>query len=452
MRVSLLYLKEILNPLLLHQNIIYLILSFLDIRSLCILEMSSKYSFQNVINDLNFWILLSHKYNINDETNLYEENIKQSEKLLFIKNLKQKIVEHYLKDLNNENKINTTHIADILLRNGRYFDYVFNNDDLKVNFLIEISKSSRAGCKLCGEQIIQAIRGVVKCDFIYPQYFHLTCFIKLLKKSNVNLIEQVNIDINNIEIKEKVNNYLKEYFTENKSEILRKEGNLKSKNPFVYCCDNCNKLILFKPIMKIDNLKERNYYCETCYESLFKSKGIIDDLYCNLNYNIKFTCNKCEKPIKDCVFHCNVCENYNLCFECHNDLKKLEKQQHEHNLFSIGNVSSNEINNQIINIDEQKTSDFSLNNLSSNQTSNYLSNMKIKIKGIKKQQEVLHVLFVEINNEDVILNETIDEIRKSHPQELIDYFINRIIINKVNTEKRKGYSDESENNTLKKRK
>ncbi|KAL9643085.1 hypothetical protein ABK040_003886 [Willaertia magna] len=453
MRISLLYENGVLNTL-------------LQIPTLSKVGMSSKNTFQHVFTNINFWTSLAIKYNADEVEDEKEKSKKiKCKKEKLIKELKQSIIHRYL----NPN-INKPSIIEFDSPFANSFDT--NPKHYIEHYAIQITRfECRCKSSDCNEKIIPvgAIRGAVLYYYTGMNenynfhnntryYFHWNCFQKHLKNNNVNSIKGIHLD--NIGENKKL---IIKYFKELRREKLREEGNLPSVVPYVYCCDICNKLIsilirLTKPIDDCNESKEKNKfidYCMDCFKRIYNNNRNVKAY----KENIKtFTCDRCSKKIEDCIFHCQSCENHNLCNECFIQLTKEPEKQHEHCFFCIGksfieNQNSNSLNNDITNKElsdvtvskEGRTEIHTTSSANDSSLIQSLSKMCIKITGIKKNQDKLFVYFVEIGKEDTTLKSTMDEIRKSHPQEIISYFLSRISCYQRNTEKRKECNQDNDN-------
>ncbi|KAL9651093.1 hypothetical protein ABK040_002810 [Willaertia magna] len=353
MRISLLYENGVLNTLLQIPELIDLIFQFLDIRTLSKVEMSSKNTFQHVFTNINFWTSLAIKYNADEVEDEKEEDdeeeekeskedeadvkdkeeinkdMKENEKLTFIKELKQKIINCYLNP--------TT-----LIGSDTEDD---EENPITTNYSVEISKSNRAGCRYprCGEKIPKDVmRGVVQIqndDYYHENtnYYHWDCFKEYLKGENKVTINDIGMNVSG-----KNKELVIEYFKERRREKLRKEGNLESDIPFVYCCDSCSRLIssnrnyIIKNNISID-------YCLDCFQ---KRKDKKDKDWLLDKDVVTFVCNRCSKVVKNCIFHCKSCEDHNICDECFAQLMKKPEKRHEHCFFFIGKSSLKEFGNQ----------------------------------------------------------------------------------------------------------
>ena len=166
--------------------------------------------------------------------------------------------------------------------------------------------------------------------------------IKLIEKENNDLKNEKSQYKSKIDILEIEKSELQKNFNQSKNENIFNSNYLK---------DSQNENAKLKNEIKYlkseeENNKKKIAKLEKENSELKEVKKLVESSICNtVHTNIK--CEHCfSNPIKGIRYKCSICNNYNLCQQCHE--KNSETGKHQHFFYSLKNKDNNSIAQAII--------------------------------------------------------------------------------------------------------
>ena len=236
---------------------------------------------------------------------------------------------------------NTEEPKDYILKLRKHLYKAFIDDAVGEDdstYSLEASPSNRAKCRLCRKHIDFGIirfcrftqaTPTTKHYYDLKEYFHLTCLNGVMLEENPEKQKLRGLQVlNSMTLPY-------EYSTDPRFlkvvSILKNQYVGKKNIQHVIVCDTCGRINTGKCNYHMANNLDQ---CELCHNENLEGE-IAEDI------SYTFTCCKCQKNIRECMFHCQICtDNHDICEGCFTKLLEEENtcrmDTTDHPFFVIG--------------------------------------------------------------------------------------------------------------------